>query len=137
MPEFVFRLEDYSVFIRNNRRDSDGIYRKLMHEIPRFLMAVAPGRRAAVLDGPPTLTGTRWDALLAGVAEHLAGIHGLPVPDWCDEPGRFVDPVWVVCPIVAERARFAPPAFHRHGALPDPMDLDERGGEPEAFRPEP
>ena len=137
MPEFCFSLEAYSAFIHANPSDRDGIYRKIMHEIPRFLMAVRPARRAGILSAAPSLTGTRWDALLAGVAEHLAGIHALPVPRWCDEPGRFVDPVWIVCPIVAERAGFAPPAFHRHGALPDPMDLDERGGEPTAFRPGP
>ncbi len=137
MPEFSFRLEDYAHFIRANGSDRDGIYRKLVHEIPRFLMALHPDRRAEVLASAPSLTATGWDALLAGVAEHLAGLHGLPVPEWCNEPGRFIDPVWIVCPAVAERARFAPPAFLRHGALPDPMDLDERGGEAVPFRPEP
>lgn len=31
------------------------------------------------------------DAYLAGVAEHLARGAGLPVPDWVEAPGRFLD----------------------------------------------
>ena len=134
MPAFSFALEDYAEFIRNNPADLDGIYRKIIHEVPRFLMAVEPERRAAILEAEPSPTGTRWDALLAGVAEHLAGLHGLEVPDWCDEPARFVDPPWVVIEAVGSRSVVrAPGAFLRHGALPDPMDLDARGGEPEPW----
>ena len=29
-----------------------------------------------------------------------------------------------------ESLKYAPAAFQRHGALPDPRDLDRRGGEP-------
>ena len=134
MSEFSFRLEDYADFIRKHPSDFDGVYRKIVHEIPRFLMAVEPERRAAILDTGPTLTGTRWDALLAGIAEHLAGLHDLDVPAWCDEPDRFVDPPWVVIKAVGSRSVVrAPAAFLRHGALPDPMDLDARGGEPEPW----
>ena len=131
MPIFSFALEDYAAFIRDNPEDFDGIYRKIVHEVPRFLMAVEPARRAAILEAAP---GTRWDALLAGMAEHLARLHGLEAPAWCDEPGRFVDPPWVVIAAVGSRSVVrAPAAFLRHGALPDPMDLDARGGEPEPW----
>ena len=134
MPAFSFALEDYAKFVRDNPADHDGIYRKIVHEVPRFLMAVEPERRAGILAAPPPLTGTRWDALLAGMAEHLAGLHGLEAPDWCDEPERFVDPPWVAVAAVGSRAVVrAPAAFLRHGALPDPMDLDARGGEPEPW----
>ncbi len=134
MSAFSFALEDYAEFVRSNREDCDGIYRKIMHEVPRFLMAVEPGRRATILAAAPSLTGTRWDALLAGLAEHLAGLHGLEAPAWCDEPGRFLDPPWVAVAAVGSRSVVrAPAAFLRHGALPDPMDLDARGGEPEPW----
>lgn len=134
MPVFSFALEDYAAFMRNNPNDRDGIYRKIVHEMPRFLMAVEPERRAAILDAGPSLTGTRWDALLAGMAEHLAGLHGLEAPAWCDDPRRFVDPPWIVIEAVGSRSVVrAPAAFLRHGALPDPMDLDARGGEPEPW----
>ncbi|MCY3672054.1 MAG: hypothetical protein OXH14_13390 [Alphaproteobacteria bacterium] len=134
MPAFSFALEDTAEFVRNNPDDFDGIYRKIVHEVPRFLMAVEPARRAAVLEAAPSLTGTRWDALFAGLAEHLAGLHGLEVPAWCDEPERFVDPPWVAVAAVGSRSVVrAPAAFLRHGALPDPMDLDARGGEPEPW----
>ena len=134
MPAFSFALEDYAAFVRDNPADRDGIYRKIVHEVPRFLMAVEPERRAAILEAPPSLTGTRWDALLAGMAEHLAGLHGLEAPAWCDERERFVDPPWAAVAAVASRSVVrAPAAFLRHGALPDPMDLDARGGEPEPW----
>ena len=134
MSAFLFSLEDYAEFIRSNRTDPDGIYRKIIHETPRFLMAVESKRREEILEAGPSLTGTRWDALLAGLVEHLAGLHGLAVPAWCDEPERFVDPPWVVIGAVGSRSVVrAPAAFLRHGALPDPMDLDARGGEPEPW----
>ncbi len=134
MPAFSFALEDYAAFVRNNPEDFHGIYRKIVHEVPRFLMAVEPECRAAVLETAPSLTGTRWDALLAGLAEHLAGLHGLEAPAWCDEPERFVAPPWVVMEAVGSRSVVrAPAAFLRHGALPDPMDLDARGGEPKPW----
>ena len=134
MTSFSFRLEGYADFIRNNPSDFDGVYRKIVHEVPRFLMAVEPARRAEILETGPSLTGTRWDALLAGIAEHLAGLHGLDVPAWCDEPTRFINPPWVVIKAVGSRSVVrAPAAFLRHGALPDPMDLDARGGEPDPW----
>ncbi len=60
MPIFSFALEDYAAFIRDNPEDFDGIYRKIVHEVPRFLMAVEPARRAAILEAAPLLTGTRF-----------------------------------------------------------------------------
>ena len=49
-----------------------------------------------------------------------------------DKPERFLDNTWVLSriPLIRENALlYAPPAFRRHGALPDPRDLDRRGGE--------
>jgi len=130
---FSFSLETYADFIRRDPHDADGIYRKIIHEIPRYLMAVEPCRRGEILESPPSLTGTRWDALLAGLAEHLAGLHGLGIPAWCDEPGRFTPP-WIVIRAAGSRCVVrAPAAFLRHGAIPDPMDLDARGGETEPW----
>ena len=72
------------------------------------------------------LTHTKWDAL------HVAWLHGHEAPAWVDEPERFLDSTWVVSPIPEIRMHslmFAPAAFLRHGAIPDPRDLDRRGGE--------
>ena len=59
-------------------------------------------------------------------------LHGHEPPGWVDEPERFLDSTWVLSPIPVirmESLMFAPAAFLRHGAIPDPRDLDRRGGE--------
>lgn len=52
------------------------------------------------------------------------------MPAWVDEPGRFLKRTWVISrnpAIAADSVLYAPAAFIRHGALPDPLDLDARG----------
>ena len=128
---FRFSLVSVAAFVREqDAGDPAGVYRLLVHGVPRLLAAAAPEHRASLLSEAPPLTGTRWDALLAGVAEHLAMLHGIDMPAWCDEAARFADPPWVAGAAAGSRCLIgAPGAFLRHGALPDPMDLDARGGE--------
>ncbi len=48
-----------------------------------------------------------------------------------DDPPRFLDPPWVLSDVPRIRTDsilHAPAAFIRHGALPDPKDLDAGGG---------
>ena len=52
-------------------------------------------QRAALVERGP-LTGTKWDALLAAMVEHVAWLHGHERPAWVDEPERFLDATWVV-----------------------------------------
>ena len=116
------------------------IYRVMIHDLPRSFHALRAREQKTVLDTPPDLTGTRWDALLAAIAEHIARLHGHEPPAWTEEPARFLDVPWIVTPIRENRIRdavYAPPAFIRHGAIPDPRDLDARGGERHAWIPEP
>ena len=64
--------------------------------------------------------------------EHVAWLHGHERPAWVDEPERFLETTWVLSPIRSARMEslmYAPAAFLRHGAIPDPRDLDSRGGE--------
>ena len=60
------------------------------------------------------------------------------MPEWCNEPERFLDVPWVI-PANPAAARdsvlYAPGAFIRHGALADPADLDARGGETREWIP--
>ena len=96
-----------------------------------------PSRRAALVELVP-LTGTKWDALLAAMVEHVAWLHGHERPAWVDEPERFLDATWVVADTPWTRLYsviFARAAFLRHGAVPDPRDLDARGGEPVCVDP--
>ena len=97
--------------------------------LPRgFVWRSAAEQRAALAERVP-LTHTKWDALLAAMVEHLARLHGHEVPAWVDEPERFLDSTWVAPFMQMESLMFAPAAFLRHGAIPDPRDLDGRGGE--------
>lgn len=76
---------------------------------------------------PPASTASaRFDALIAGVVDHLLTEARLPRPTWLDEPWRIVEPAWDVEPVPAlrERARTATPAALRnHGVYLDPREL--------------
>ena len=128
-----FTFQEYSDFI-NEARDDHERYRMLMHNLPRFFHGATREFQAQALLQRPSLSGQRrWDALLAALAEHLAMIHDQPIPEWCHEKERFLDIPWVVFNRYKGMRTLAltrcPAAFLRHGALPDPEDLDARGGE--------
>ena len=132
-----FRVADYSWVLRNALDDSER-YRALMHDLPRPFHQLQPALQARALRDPAPLAGTDWDALLAAVVEHVARLHGHPVPAWAEEAERFLDPPWVIsaCPETArESVLFAPAAFVRHGAFPDLASLDARGASVTLGRP--
>ena len=56
------------------------------------------GRQLAAMIGErPEETGDeRADALFAGIAEHLAAVHGIACPPWAGEPERFLERFWFV-----------------------------------------
>ena len=126
-----FTLVAYTEGVREGWPESD-IERWIVCGLPRdFNVLNAAQQRAALAERVP-LTHTRWDALLAAMVEHVAWLHGHERPAWVDEPERFLDSTWVLSPIPIIRMHslmYAPAAFLRHGAIPDPRDLDSRGGE--------
>lgn len=131
------RLEDYRRMVTAGWKDVE-IYRFMLHDLPRRLLGQEPAVRQAILDRRPERTGTPWDAFLAAVVEHLALLHGLQVPDWVDEPGRFLATPWK--PLQEDVSSFdavawAPAPFHRHGVPIDGGELDPRGGETAMWRP--
>ena len=108
------------------------IARMIVHGLPREFHALSAADQREALAARVPLTRTKWDALLAAMVEHVASLHGHERPAWVDEPERFLDSTWVLSPIPVIRMHslmFAPAAFLRHGAIPDPRDLDQRGGE--------
>ena len=130
-------LTEYTDAVNAGWPDGD-IGRAIIHDLPRRFHALPPEDQKRVLSEAPPLTNTRWDALLAATAEHVAGLHGHPLPAWVDEPARFLDPPWVLSEVRRIRIDsilYAPAAFIRHGALPDPKDLDARGGEKHEWLP--
>jgi hypothetical protein len=48
-------------------------------------------RKARMIADRPDQVGTVHDAYLGAVAEHLARRFNLPIPEWVDEPQRFLD----------------------------------------------
>jgi transcriptional regulator with XRE-family HTH domain len=80
-----------------------------------------------VADEPAATGDRRVDALLGGLAEHLALRHGFARPAWCVAPTRFLDAWWFPH---ARRAfdaiavRDAPAAFRRRGVFLHPSSLE-------------
>jgi hypothetical protein len=81
--------------------------------------------RVALCIAPPASTGSsRFDALLAAVADHA--LTGLPRPTWLDEPWRTLAEPWDVEPVPALRAAAraaTPPEIARHGVFLDAAEL--------------
>lgn len=105
----------------------------LISDLPRRFHAAERQLQAQSLAEAPRLTGTKWDALLAAVAEHIAICHGHPVPDWCDEEARFLRIYWMPVPAYGKGFpgfvyRDTPGAFLRHGVLVADWELSEREG---------
>ena len=71
-------------------------YRMVLCDLPRCFHAQPGEEQIAAIDRRPELTGTRWDALLAAVTEHLAREREIEPPVRVHEPERFCDPAWLV-----------------------------------------
>ena len=133
----VFTLRQYTTGIREGWPDAD-IYRWIVHDLARQFHARSAEEQRQALEERVEPTRTRWDALLAAMVEHVATLHGHPVPEWVNEPERFRKRTWVVARTPQTRfdsVMYAPAAFLRHGAIPDPRDLDRRGGEQDDWAP--
>ncbi|MCY4187490.1 MAG: hypothetical protein OXD30_03300 [Bryobacterales bacterium] len=133
-----FSLPAYSRLITTAADDSER-YCGLIRQLPREFHGLSRAEQTAALAERPEPTGDRpWDAFLAAVVEHIARLHGHPVPAWVDEPERFLTLPWVVARTRLaglDSVLFAPAAFIRHSVLPDPRDLDARGGEKHEWIP--
>ena len=134
-----FTLDTYRSIIAEWESDTER-YRFLIHQLPREFHGLTHAEQAAALQERPELTGQRsWDSFLAAIVEHIARLHGHPVPAWCDEPERFLERPWLFCTTRLagwDSVLFAPGAFIRHSVFPDPRDLDARGGEKHQWIPD-
>ena len=140
MPRVIpeFRLSLYTTPIVEKWSAID-TQRAIVCSLPRRFHGLQREAQERALQERVPLTGTRWDALLAAVVEHVAARHGLPAPEWVNEPERFLRDTWVLPEARTIRRNalmFAPAAFLRHGAVPDPRDLDPRGGDNQEWVPD-
>lgn len=124
-------LDDYTRCIAEAEDDTER-QRMIIRDLPRKLHAMAREQRYRMLHARPAPSGTRWDALIGGMVEHVAWLNGWENPRWNEAPEWFLAPPWFVTDspaIRADAAMYGPGAFIRHGAIPDPLELDGRGGE--------
>ncbi|HVL98266.1 MAG TPA: helix-turn-helix transcriptional regulator [Egibacteraceae bacterium] len=89
-------------------------------------VAGSPQVRLLIADAPPPAGDRRVDALLAAVAEHLAGRYAIPRPGWVVEPARFLQTWWFPHrrAFDALAVRDSPPAFRRRGIFLCPSVLE-------------
>ena len=88
--------------------DEPNTLRIMMRGIARTWKALDESERKLTLAVPPCLSGTKWDALLAAVTEHVAWLSGSPKPDWVDDAARFNEPPQSHSVIEGERNLLVP-----------------------------
>ena len=91
-----FSLVDYIQGIRDGWPETD-VQRWIVCGLARdFHVRSAAEQQEALAERVP-LTGTKWDALLAAMVEHVARLHGHEPPAWVDGartvPRQHVGPV--------------------------------------------
>jgi hypothetical protein len=78
------------------RSETDGVRLRLVRQ---FLMDVVRGDVASVVSLQPESTGSvQWDALLAGLAEHVAFRASVAVPAWSSASDKFLNTWWFLMP---------------------------------------
>jgi transcriptional regulator with XRE-family HTH domain len=78
---------------------------------------------------PQATSDRRFDALVGGLAEHIAVTRSLERPSWVCAPERFLDAWWFPHPrrgFDAIALRDAPAAFRRRGVMIHPSMLERR-----------
>lgn len=79
------------------REGQEGDAFRLLMQFLDDYHGATPAERATLVQGRPVHTGdSRYDALLAGLVEHVTNIDGTPTPRWVGDPDRFLDQWWFV-----------------------------------------
>jgi hypothetical protein len=113
----------------------DPLLREFLDE---FYLGTAEARTQSISRVPGRLSPVK-DAYLAAAAEHLALRFKLPVPDWVDEPERFLERPFFAGGLETLKAVLlveSPLAFRRRqifvsaNALSRPRDADASATEP-------
>src|SRR5215471_17135025 len=121
LPDFrAMSLADLARSIRRHLADGEYVLRACLQFIDDFHETDEAGR-SGLLETAPAATGDpRWDAFLAGLAEHLAYHGGLPVPRWTQRKERFLRTWWFLSDLPSVRASAmaeSPAAFRRRGVF--------------------
>lgn len=102
-------------------------FRDWQHELRRVSSRKEFGRRIA--EAPPLTRDKlddagQCDAYLAAYVEWLCERHGIPAPDWLDDPGRTASRAWYdYPPLWLGSLVHAPGPFRRRGVFTRPEDV--------------
>jgi transcriptional regulator with XRE-family HTH domain len=128
LPERALTLADLAEHLRLSKDDRRR--RRLALEfVGRFADTPRDRRRSLVLERPGPSGDPRWDALLGGLAEHLAFHDAVDPPSWCSDDDRFLDAAWfwVDLPSVRRSAMITTPtSLRRRNVWINRADLDRR-----------
>ena len=101
---------------------------KLVFEfMARWAETPAKGRAAMIGEEPVQTGDKRWDALVAGLAEHVAFHADIDPPPWAFDESRFLDSFWYVVdsPLFRVWALHDTPAgLFRHHVMLSRYDLE-------------
>jgi transcriptional regulator with XRE-family HTH domain len=100
-------------------RDRDAL-RLMFGFADDFRASSRAGKLALIEQEPPPTGDARFDAALAGVAEHFAREAGIAAPTWTQKPYRCVEPWWFVSSrpeLDAYTLAHTPAVFARHGVF--------------------
>ena len=106
---------------RSARASSAVAFRALIGLSDELAAATPPLRVALCVAAPAPCDDPRYDAAIAGLVEHHLARDRLPVPEWVDEPHRFLEEPWRASGYTDESE--VPPALARHGVWLAEADL--------------
>jgi hypothetical protein len=130
-PPTAWALTDIATAIASHPGD-DARRLRLFFEFTRGADEVGPAALPLTTVEPPLTGDPRFDALMAGAAEHIATRYGRPGPLWTLTIDRFLDRPWWVAGLPSARAEavlWAPASFRRRGVYLDRHDLNHDGAD--------
>ena len=108
---------------------------RIFFEFSRGADESGPAALSLTSREPPQTGDSRYDALLAAIAEHLTSRYGSPGPLWSCTVERFLvdEGPWWISPLPSARAHamlWTPASFRRRGIYLDRHDLTHDGVTP-------
>lgn len=121
-------LADAAVAICNSGDDATRL--RVFFEFSRGADEAGAGALPLITAEPPLTGDTRFDALLAAIAEHIAAHYGLRGPLWTITTDRVLIRAWWVSMLPSARVHallWTPASFRRRGIYLDRHDLTHDG----------